>query len=58
LDENRLSFWELEGKVDYRYGRDAADLEAMNYLEFIARVTCFYALLRLLSLISAILSST
>jgi hypothetical protein len=35
----RLSFLEPEGKVGYRYGQDAADLEAMDYLEFIARVT-------------------
>jgi hypothetical protein len=35
----RLSFLEPEGKVGYRYGQDAADPEAMNYLEFIARVT-------------------
>jgi hypothetical protein len=35
----RLSFLEQEGKVGYRWGRDTADREAMNYLEFIARVT-------------------
>jgi hypothetical protein len=35
----RLSFLEPEGKVGYRYGQDGADLETMDYLEFIARVT-------------------
>jgi hypothetical protein len=33
----RLSFFEPEGKVGYRYGQDAAGLETMDYLEFIAR---------------------
>jgi len=32
-----LSFLEQEGKVGYRWGRDTADQETMNYLEFIAR---------------------
>jgi hypothetical protein len=35
----RLTFLEPEGKVGYRWGWDAADPEAMDYLEFIARVT-------------------
>ena len=35
----RLSFLEQEGKVGYRWGRDTADQETMNYLEFIARMT-------------------
>jgi hypothetical protein len=35
----RLSFLEPEGKVGYRWGRDTADQETMDYLEFIARVT-------------------
>jgi len=30
---------EPEGKVGYRYGQDAREQEAMDYLEFIARVT-------------------
>jgi len=34
-----LSFSEKEGKVCYRYGKDAEELERMDYLEFIARVT-------------------
>ncbi len=29
----------MEGKVGYRYGKEAKDLERMDYLEFIARVT-------------------
>jgi len=39
LSLERLAFLEPEGKVGYRYSRDAAGLEAMDYLEFIARVT-------------------
>jgi hypothetical protein len=35
----RLTFLERDGKVGYRWGRDAAGLETMDYLEFIARVT-------------------
>ena len=34
-----LTFLEQEGKVGYRWGRDTADQETMDYLEFIARVT-------------------
>jgi hypothetical protein len=34
-----LSFDEKEGKVSYRYGKDAEELEQMDYLEFIARIT-------------------
>jgi len=36
---DRLSFLEPEGKVGYRWGRDGAEQETMDYLEFIARVT-------------------
>jgi hypothetical protein len=36
---DRLSFLEREGKVGYRWGREAAELETMDYLEFIARLT-------------------
>ena len=39
LSLDRLSFLEQESKVAYRSGQDAADLETMDYLEFIARVT-------------------
>jgi hypothetical protein len=35
----RLTFLESEGKVGYRLGRDGAEQETMDYLEFIARVT-------------------
>jgi hypothetical protein len=35
----RLMLLEPEGKVGYGYGRDAAELETLDYLEFIARVT-------------------
>jgi hypothetical protein len=35
---DRLSFLESEGQVGYRHGDDA-ELERMDYLEFIARVT-------------------
>jgi len=34
-----LSLDEREGKVCYRYGKGTAELERMDYLEFIARVT-------------------
>jgi hypothetical protein len=39
LSLERLSFSEKEGQVCYRYGIEAKDLERMDYLEFIARVT-------------------
>jgi ribosomal protein S27E len=39
LSLERLSLDEKEGKVGYRYGKEAKDLERMDYLEFIARVT-------------------
>jgi hypothetical protein len=39
LSPERLSFLEPEGKVGYRYGEKGADLETMDYLEFIARAT-------------------
>jgi hypothetical protein len=39
LSLERLSFSEKEGKVCYRYGKGAGELETMDYLEFIARVT-------------------
>jgi hypothetical protein len=35
----RLTFLEPEGQVGYRWGRDSAEQETMDYLEFIARVT-------------------
>jgi hypothetical protein len=35
----RLTFVEPEGKVGYRWGRDGAEQETMDYLEFIARAT-------------------
>ena len=35
----RLAFLDLEGKVGYRHGPDGAELERMDYLELIARVT-------------------
>jgi hypothetical protein len=35
----RLTFLEPEGKVGYRWGRDGAGQETMDYLELIARVT-------------------
>jgi len=35
----RLTFLEPKGKVGYRWGRDTAGLETMDYLELIARVT-------------------
>jgi hypothetical protein len=37
LSLERLSFSEKEGKVCYRYGKDAEEVELMQYLEFIAR---------------------
>ena len=38
LSLERLSFNEKEGKVCYRYGEGAEEVERMDYLEFIARV--------------------
>ena len=38
LSLERLSLDEREGQVGYRYGKEAKDLERMDYLEFIARV--------------------
>jgi ribosomal protein S27E len=35
----RLTLLEAEGKVGYRHGERGAELETMDYLEFIARVT-------------------
>jgi len=35
----RLTFLKPEGKVGYRWGRDGAEQETMDYLEVIARVT-------------------
>ncbi|MGZ5498201.1 MAG: transposase [Candidatus Aminicenantales bacterium] len=35
----RLSFLEREGKVGYRHGPDGEELDRMDYLELIARVT-------------------
>jgi hypothetical protein len=39
LSLERLSLDEKEGKVSYRYGEGAEEVERMDYLEFIARVT-------------------
>ncbi|MGZ5469215.1 MAG: transposase, partial [Candidatus Aminicenantales bacterium] len=39
LSLERLSLHESEAKVSYRYGQVRAEQEAMDYLEFIARVT-------------------
>jgi hypothetical protein len=39
LSLERLSLDEREGKVDYRYGKEANEMARMDYLEFIARVT-------------------
>jgi hypothetical protein len=39
LSLQRLSFDEREGKVCYQYGKSPEDVERMDYLEFIARVT-------------------
>jgi len=38
LSLERLSLDEREGQVCYRYGKEAKEAEAMDYLEFIARV--------------------
>jgi hypothetical protein len=37
----RLMFLESEGKVGYRWGRDGAEQETMDYLDFIALVTSY-----------------
>ena len=39
LSLGRLSLDEREGQVGYRYGKDAEEVERMDYLEFIARTT-------------------
>ncbi len=39
LSLKRLSIDKAEGKVCYQYGKDSSELEQMDYLEFIARVT-------------------
>jgi len=39
LSLERLSFLENEGKVCYRYGESPAEVERMDYLDFIARTT-------------------
>ena len=39
LSLERLSIDEKEGTVCYRYGKEAEEVERMDYLEFIARVT-------------------
>jgi len=39
LSLERLSLDEKEGRVCYRHGKEAEDVERMDYLEFIARVT-------------------
>jgi hypothetical protein len=39
LSLERLSLDEKEGQVCYRYGKEAREVERMDYLEFIARVT-------------------
>ncbi|MBM3285169.1 MAG: hypothetical protein FJY81_04790 [Candidatus Aminicenantes bacterium] len=39
LSLERLSLDEKEGKVCYQYGEGAEEVERMDYLEFIARVT-------------------
>jgi hypothetical protein len=39
LSLERLSLDEKQGQVCYRYGKGAGELERMDYLEFIARVT-------------------
>ena len=39
LSLERLSFDEKEAKICYRYGKDTEEVERMDYLEFIARVT-------------------
>ncbi len=39
LSLKRLSIDKAKGKVCYQYGKDSSELERMDYLEFIARVT-------------------
>jgi hypothetical protein len=39
LSLKRLSFSEPQGQLSYQYGKEAEDLEQMDYLEFIARIT-------------------
>jgi len=39
LSLERLSLDEKQGNVCYRYGKDGQEVERMDYLEFIARVT-------------------
>ncbi len=39
LSLKRLSIDKAKGKVCYQYGKDSSELEQMDYLEFIARVT-------------------
>jgi hypothetical protein len=39
LSLERLSVSEKEGRVCYRYGKEAEEMERMDYLEFIARVS-------------------
>jgi len=39
LSLKRLSIDKTKGKVCYQYGKDSSELEQMDYLEFIARVT-------------------
>jgi hypothetical protein len=39
LSLERLSLDKEEGKVCYRYGKGAGEMETMDYLEFIARAT-------------------
>ncbi len=39
LSLKRLSIDKAEGKVCYQFGKDRSELEQMDYLEFIARVT-------------------
>jgi hypothetical protein len=39
LSLERLSLDEKRAQVGYRYGKDAGEMERMDYLEFIARVT-------------------
>jgi hypothetical protein len=39
LSLQRLSFDEKEGKLTYQYGKEGEELERVDYLEFIARVT-------------------
>jgi len=41
LSLERFSLDEREAQVGYQYGKEAKDLERMDYLEFIARVTSY-----------------